>query len=77
MNQAFMFEEIVGTSPALQGVLSRANVKVEAVFLPAILVLLCWVPLGARAQTFSSLAGVVKDSSGAMIVQAKVTAENR
>jgi hypothetical protein len=55
---------------------ARAAVKVEAVFLPAILVLLCWAPLGARAQTFGSIAGVVKDSSGAVVVRAKVTAEN-
>ena len=30
----------------------------------------------ARAQTFGSVTGTVKDSSGAVVVGAKVTAEN-
>ncbi len=42
----------------------------------AILVILCGVVPTARAQTFGSITGSVNDSAGAVIVGAKVTAQN-
>ncbi len=64
-----------GKSP-IPGCRGHAIAAPAALFLTTILILLCGSAVKARAQTFGSISGVVKDTSGALIIKARVTATN-